>query len=107
MLHNGFNLLLTVGSKAFYEWIEDNYEKVRKVLEQRAAVVWKEYVQGASRFPGVRIKPLEGRRKREMTRRSRDISKIDHSHREQVAKSRSGLAQGKFLIISLPSLQAL
>ncbi|XP_073395858.1 protein SPIRRIG [Physcomitrium patens] len=93
VLHNGFNLLLTVGSKAFYEWIEDNYEKVRKVLEQRAAVVWKEYVQGASRFPGVRIKPLEGRRKREMTRRSRDISKIDHSHREQVAKSRSGLAQ--------------
>lgn len=95
VLHNGFNLLLTHGFKDFYAWIEGAWEsKVKRVLEHRAAVVWKEYVQGSSRFSGVRIKPLEGRRKREMTRRSREISKIDCSHRELVIKSRSGLEQG-------------
>jgi hypothetical protein len=98
VLHNGFNLLLTHGYKDFYAWIEDAWDsQVKKVLEQRAAIVWKEYVQGASRFSGVRIKPLEGRRKREMTRRSREASKIDHSHRELVAKNRSGLEQGSLL----------
>ena len=98
VLHNGFNLLLTHGFKDFYAWIEDAWEsKVKKVLEQRAHLVWKEYVQGASRFSGVRIKPLEGRRKREMTRRVKEISKIDHSHRELVVKSRSSLEQGNRL----------
>lgn len=101
VLHNGFNLLLTVGFKDFYAWIEDSWDTVRKVLEQRAAIVWKEYVQGASRFPAVRIKPLEGRRKMQMTRRLREITKIDHSHRELVSKSRNGLEQGNCQTASL------
>lgn len=88
-----------MGSKDFYAWIEDCWDDVRKVLEQRAAVVWKDYVQGASRFPAVRIKPLEGRRKMQMTRRLKEITKIDHTHRELVAKTRSSLEQGKFFQI--------
>lgn len=96
MLHGGFNLLLTTGVKDFYAWIQDSHDTVRKVLEQHAAGVWKEFVAGASRFPGVRIKTLEGRRKKEMTRRSRKNAEIDSIHRELVIKSRIGLEEGKF-----------
>lgn len=96
MLHGGFNLLLTAGVADFYAWIHDSRDTVRKVLEQHAVGVWKEFVAGALRFPGVRIKTLEGRRKKEMTRRSRKNAEIDSIHRELVIKSRSGLEQGKF-----------
>lgn len=95
VLHGGFNLLLTAGPMDFMEWIKgDTCETVMKVLEVRAGAVWKEFVEGASRFLGSRIKPLEGRRKREMTRRAKETLKIDNTYREQVSKSRSSLDQG-------------
>lgn len=59
---------------------------MRKVLDQRATIVWKEFVAGALRFPGLRIKPLEARRKKEMTRRLREMTKFDARHREQVVE---------------------
>lgn len=98
-------MLLKVGSKdeEFYAWIEASWDKVRKVLEQRAAIVWKDYVQGASRFPAVRIKPLEGRRKMQMTRRLKENTKIDQIHQELVAKTRSSLEQGKFFQKGFPA----
>ncbi|KAL3531297.1 hypothetical protein ACH5RR_010619 [Cinchona calisaya] len=91
VLHGGFDKLLTGSLSAFYEWLHISEQVVNKVLEQCAAIMWVQYITGSSKFPGVRIKGMDGRRKREMGRKSRDNSKLDQRHWEQVNERRIAL----------------
>ncbi|KAG5250553.1 BEACH domain-containing protein [Salix suchowensis] len=75
VLHGGFDKLLTGSLSDFFEWLQSSELMVNKVLEQCAALMWVQCIVGSAKFPGVRIKGLEGRRRREMGRRSRDILK--------------------------------
>ncbi|XVE73056.1 hypothetical protein DITRI_Ditri11bG0087300 [Diplodiscus trichospermus] len=91
VLHGGFDKLLTGSLSAFFDWLQSSEQMVNKVLEQCAAIMWVQYIAGSAKFPGVRIKGMEGRRKREMGRRSRDTSKFDLKHWEQVNERRYAL----------------
>ncbi|KAF2314829.1 hypothetical protein GH714_036824 [Hevea brasiliensis] len=91
VLHGGFDRLLTGSLSAFFEWFQNSEQMVNKVLEQCAAIMWHQYIAGSAKFPGVRTKGVEGRRKREMGRRSRDILKLDLRHWEQVTERRYAL----------------
>ncbi|KAF8394363.1 hypothetical protein HHK36_020571 [Tetracentron sinense] len=91
VLHGGFDKLLTGSSSAFFEWLQSSERMINKVLEQCAGIMWVQYIAGSAKFPGVRIKGMEGRRKREMGRRSRDTSKLDLRHWEQVNERRYAL----------------
>lgn len=91
VLHGGFDKLLTESLSDFFDWLQPSEQIVNKVLEQCAALMWVQYIGGSAKFPGVRIKAMEGRRKKEMGRRSRDISKLDMRHWEQVNERRYAL----------------
>lgn len=91
VLHGGFDKLLTGSLSAFFEWLQISEQIVNKVLEQCAAIMWVQFIAGSAKFPGVRIKGMEGRRKREMGRKSRDISRLDLKHWEQVNERRYAL----------------
>jgi len=91
VLHDGFDKLLTGSLPAFFEWLQSSEQIVNKVLEQCAAIMWRQYIAGSAKFPGVRIKGMEGRRKREMGRRLRETSKLDLKHWEQVNERRYAL----------------
>ncbi|KAM1169270.1 hypothetical protein ACFX19_031614 [Malus domestica] len=91
VLHGGFDKLLTENLSAFFEWLQSSELMVNKVLEQCASIMWVQYITGSAKFPGVRIKAMEGRRKREMGRKSRDASKLDVKHWEQVNERRYAL----------------
>ncbi|XP_050237389.1 protein SPIRRIG [Mercurialis annua] len=91
VLHGGFDGLLTGKLSAFFEWLKNSEQIVNKVLEQCAVIMWHQYIAGSAKFPGVRIKVMEGRRKREIGRRSRDIMKLDLRHWEQVTERRYAL----------------
>ncbi|CAK7346518.1 unnamed protein product [Dovyalis caffra] len=91
VLHGGFDKLLTGSLSTFFEWFQRSELMVNKVLEQCAAIMWVQCIAGSAKFPGVRIKGLEGRRRREMGRRSRDILKLDQKHWEQVNERRYAL----------------
>ncbi|KAI9119166.1 hypothetical protein K1719_009841 [Acacia pycnantha] len=49
------------------------------------------YIAGSAKFPGVRIKGMEGRRKKEMGRKSREAAKLDLKHWEQLNERRYAL----------------
>ncbi|KAK8486708.1 hypothetical protein V6N11_069070 [Hibiscus sabdariffa] len=91
VLHGGFDKLLTGSLSAFFEWFQSSEHIVNKVLEQCAGIMWMQHIAVSTKFPGIRIKGIEGRRKREMGRRSRDASKIDLKHQEQVNERRYSL----------------
>jgi hypothetical protein len=91
VLHGGFDKLLTGSLSTFIEWFQSSELMVNKVLEQCAAIMWVQCIAGSAKFPGVRIKGLEVRRRREMGRRSRDILKLDQKHWEQVNERRYAL----------------
>ena len=91
VLHGGFDKLLTGSLSTFYEWLLSHEQIVNKVLEQCAAIMWVQFIAGSAKFPGVRIKGMEGRRKREMGRKSKDTLKLDLKHWEQVNERRYAL----------------
>ncbi|GMI66498.1 SPIRRIG, Beach-Domain Homolog A1 [Hibiscus trionum] len=91
VLHGGFDKLLTGSLSAFFDWFQNSEQMANRVLEQCAAIMWVQYIAGSAKFPGVRIKGMEGRRKREMGRRSRDTSKVDLKHWEKVNERRYAL----------------
>ncbi|XP_042484806.1 protein SPIRRIG-like isoform X1 [Macadamia integrifolia] len=91
VLHGGFDKLLTGSSSVFFEWLQSSGQMVNKLLEQCAAIMWVQYIAGSAKFPGVRIKGMEGRRKREIGRRSRNSLKIDQKHWDQVNERRYAL----------------
>jgi len=91
VLHGGFDKLLTRSLSEFSEWYQNTEQIVNKVLEQCACIMWVQYIAGSAKFPGVRIKGIEGRRKREMGKRSREAAKLDLRHWEQVNERRYAL----------------
>ncbi|XP_019441893.1 PREDICTED: protein SPIRRIG-like isoform X1 [Lupinus angustifolius] len=91
VLHGGFDKLLTRSLSEFFEWYQNSEPTVNKVLEQCAGIMWVQYIAGSAKFPGVRIKGMEGRRKREMGRKSREAAKLDLRHWEQVNERRYAL----------------
>ncbi|XP_019428214.1 PREDICTED: protein SPIRRIG-like isoform X2 [Lupinus angustifolius] len=91
VLHDGFDKLLTRSLSEFFEWYQNSEPVVNKVLEQCAGIMWVQYIAGSAKFPGVRIKGMEGRRKREMGRKSREAAKLDLRHWEHVNERRYAL----------------
>ncbi|KAK4418318.1 protein SPIRRIG [Sesamum alatum] len=91
VLHGGFDKLLTGNLSGFFEWFHSSESVVNKVLEQCAAIMWVQYIAGSAKFPGVRIKGMDSRRKREVGRKSRDISKLEQRHWDQVNERRIAL----------------
>ncbi|CAA2996784.1 BEACH domain-containing protein lvsA [Olea europaea subsp. europaea] len=91
VLHGGFDKLLTGGLSEFYEWLHSSEQVVNKVLEQCAAIMWVQYITGSTKFPGVRTKGMDSRRKREIGRKSLDTSKLGIRHWEQVNERRIAL----------------
>ncbi|KAG9451771.1 hypothetical protein H6P81_004675 [Aristolochia fimbriata] len=91
VLRGGFDKLLTGGSPNFFEWLQSSEQAINKVLEQCAAIMWVQYISGSAKFPGVRIKGMEGRRKREMSKRSKEAAKLDLKHWEQINERRYAL----------------
>ncbi|KAK8962558.1 hypothetical protein KSP40_PGU005873 [Platanthera guangdongensis] len=91
VLHGGFDKLLTGSLTEFSEWFQKSEQITNMVLEQCAAIMWVQYVAGSVKFPGVRIKGMEVRRKREMSRKSRETSRSDLRHFEQMNERRYAL----------------
>ncbi|KAK6164628.1 hypothetical protein DH2020_001492 [Rehmannia glutinosa] len=91
ILHGGFDKLLTGKLSGFFEWLHRSESVINKVLEQCASIMWVQYIAGSAKFPGVRIKGMDSRRKREMGRKSRDIPKLEQKHWEQVNERRIAL----------------
>lgn len=91
VLRGGFDKLLTGNPSGFFEWLQSSEQIINRVLEQCAAIMWVQCVAGSAKFPGVRIKGVEVRRKKEMGRKSRDMVKLDFRHREQINERRYAL----------------
>ncbi|EPS69873.1 hypothetical protein M569_04889, partial [Genlisea aurea] len=92
VLHGGFDKLLSGATQSdFLEWFHSSEPTVNKVLEQCAAIMWVQYIAGSAKFPGVRIKSMDSRRKREMGRKSKDASRLGGKHWEQLNERRIAL----------------
>ncbi|KAI3967015.1 hypothetical protein MKW92_046142, partial [Papaver armeniacum] len=91
VLHGGFDKLLTGNLSLFFEWFQSAEQMINRVLESCAAIMWVQYIAGSSKFPGVRIKGMEDRRRKEMNRRSIENSKVDSRHWEQTNERRYAL----------------
>ncbi|KAG0461004.1 hypothetical protein HPP92_021301 [Vanilla planifolia] len=91
VLHGGFDKLLTGSFWCFMNGFWEVRKTIKMVLEQCAAIMWAQYVSGSAKFPGVRIKVLEVRRKKEIGRKSRDNLRLDLRHLEQLNERRYAL----------------
>ncbi|GAB4830425.1 hypothetical protein Ancab_020061 [Ancistrocladus abbreviatus] len=91
VMRGGFDKLLTGTLSSFMEWFKNSERTVNKVLEQCAGIMWVQYIAGSAKFPGIRIKGMEGRRRREIGRKSKDAAKLNLKHWEQVNERRSAL----------------
>ncbi|KAI3742627.1 hypothetical protein L1987_60316 [Smallanthus sonchifolius] len=91
VLHGGFDLLLTGSLSTFFDWLYVSEQIVNRTLEQCAAIMWVQYVAGSVKFPCVRIKGMDGRRKKEIGRKLRDSMKLDQRHWEHVNERRMAL----------------
>lgn len=91
ILHGGLDKLLTGSTSVFFEWLQSSRQTVSKVLDQCALIMWVQYITGSAKFPGVRIKGMEVRRKKEMGRKFRESAKLDARHWEQINERRYNL----------------
>lgn len=91
ILHGGLDKLVTGSTSVFFEWLENSQQTISKVLDQCGLIMWVQYITGSAKFPGVRIKGMEVRRKKEMGRKSREIVKLDARHWEQINERRYNL----------------
>ncbi|KAL5218377.1 hypothetical protein ABZP36_019061 [Zizania latifolia] len=91
ILHGGLDKLLTGSTSLFFEWFQNSQQTISKVLDQCALIMWVQYITGSAKFPGVRIKGMEVRRKKEMGRKSREIAKLYARHWEQINERRYNL----------------
>ncbi|KAK7245429.1 hypothetical protein RIF29_40275 [Crotalaria pallida] len=91
VLRGGFDKLLTSSLSEFFKWYQNTEQIVNKVLEQRAGVMFGQYIAGSAKFPAVRIKGMEARRKKEGGKKSREATKVDLRHWEQVNERRYAL----------------
>ncbi|CAD6214485.1 unnamed protein product [Miscanthus lutarioriparius] len=91
ILHGGLDKLLTGNTSMFFEWLQSSQQTISKVLDQCALIMWVQYITGSAKFPGVRIKGMEVRRKKEMGRKFRESAKLDARHWEQINERRYNL----------------
>ncbi|KAG8098122.1 hypothetical protein GUJ93_ZPchr0013g33768 [Zizania palustris] len=91
ILHGGLDKLLTGSTPLFFEWLHNSQQTISKVLDQCSLIMWVQYITGSAKFPGVRIKGMEVRRKKEMGRKSREFAKLDARHWEQINERRYNL----------------
>ncbi|VFR02089.1 unnamed protein product [Cuscuta campestris] len=91
VLRGGFDKLLTGNLSAFFEWLHSSEQVLSRVLEQSAALMWVQYITGSTKFPGVRIEAIDSRRKKEIGRKLKDISKLDAKHWDQINERRVAL----------------
>lgn len=91
ILHGGLDKLLTGSTSMFFEWLQSSQQTISKVLDQCALIMWVQYITGSAKFPGVRIKGMEVRRKKEMGRKFRESAKLDARHWEQINERRYNL----------------
>ncbi|KAL2642607.1 hypothetical protein R1flu_010194 [Riccia fluitans] len=90
VMHGGFNRLSS-SEMDFRVWAEDAEDLIRRTLDQRALPAWKAYVAAAGRFPAIKVKALESRRKREMDRRNSQMAKSQLRHEGQRLERRVAL----------------
>lgn len=91
ILHGGLDKLVTGSTSMFFEWLQSSQQTISKVLDQCALIMWVQYITGSAKFPGVRIKGMEVRRKKEMGRKFRESAKVDARHWEQINERRYNL----------------
>nr|XP_043618861.1 protein SPIRRIG-like isoform X2 [Erigeron canadensis] len=89
--HGGFDKLVTESLQSFYEWLHKSEALVNKTLEQCAAVTWVQFISGSVKFPSVRIKSMDGRRKKEIGKKLKDLRKFDQRYWEQIKERRIAL----------------
>ncbi|KAJ4817326.1 hypothetical protein LUZ62_029892 [Rhynchospora pubera] len=93
VLRGGFDKLLTGSVSMFFEWFNGSEHVVNRALDQCASIMWHRYITDSYKFPGVRIKGFETRRKRDMGRRSKEAVKLDEKHWELMDKRRESLEE--------------
>lgn len=93
VLRGGFDKLLTGSVSMFFEWFNGSEHVVNRALDQCASIMWHRYITDSYKFPGVRIKGFETRRKRDMGRRSKETVKLDEKHWELMDKRRESLEE--------------
>ncbi|KAH7416368.1 hypothetical protein KP509_14G088100 [Ceratopteris richardii] len=91
ILHGGLDKLLMSDLTQFYVWFRNSKEIISSVLEHCASITWIKYITNAAEFPAVRMKLGESHRKQEMSRRMRDISRIEDRHWDQMGERRYAL----------------
>ncbi|KAL4572014.1 hypothetical protein LXL04_018782 [Taraxacum kok-saghyz] len=89
--HGGFDRLVTGTTSSFFDWFNASEILVSKTLEQSAANMWVQYIAGSVKLPGVRIKSMDARRKKEIIRKSKESRKFDQRHWEQINERRIAL----------------
>ncbi|KAJ8494123.1 hypothetical protein OPV22_015844 [Ensete ventricosum] len=98
VLRGGLDKLLTGSPSSFFYWLQSSEQPINKVLEQCSSIMWLQYVAGSAKFPGVRIKGMEGRRKGQISRKAQEAAKLDIKHWEQIYKQRYALESGQDLM---------
>ncbi|XP_076929295.1 protein SPIRRIG-like isoform X2 [Bidens hawaiensis] len=88
--HGGFDRLVTESMQSFLKWLQISEVHVNKILEQGAVVMWVQYIASSVKFLGVRIKAMDSRRKKEVSKK-RDSRKFDQRHWEQIKERRIAL----------------
>ncbi|KAK9055749.1 hypothetical protein SSX86_026834 [Deinandra increscens subsp. villosa] len=91
VFHGGFDRLVTESMQSFFKWFQNSETLVNKTLEQCASIMWVQYIAGSEKFPGVRIKSMDSRRKKEISKKSKDSRKLDQRHWEQIKERRSAM----------------
>ncbi|XP_023734944.1 protein SPIRRIG [Lactuca sativa] len=89
--HGGFDRLVTGTTSSFFDWFNTSELLVSKTLEQGAVIMWVQYISGSVKFPGVRIKNMDARRKKEIAKKSKESRKFDQRHWEQINERRIAL----------------
>lgn len=91
VFHGGFDRLVTGTTSSFFDWLNASELLVSKTLEQCAGIVWVQYIAGSVKFPGGKIKNIDTRRKKEMTKKLKESRKFDQRHWEQINERRIAL----------------
>lgn len=98
VLHGGLDKLLTGRPSSFFYWLQSSEQTINKVLEQCSSIMWLQYVAGSAKFPGVRIKGMEGRCQGKISRKAQEAAKLVIKHWEQIYERKYALESGQDLM---------
>eukprot|EP00271_Cylindrocystis_brebissonii_P004229 TRINITY_DN15859_c0_g1_i1.p1 TRINITY_DN15859_c0_g1~~TRINITY_DN15859_c0_g1_i1.p1 ORF type:complete len:1672 (+),score=252.02 TRINITY_DN15859_c0_g1_i1:355-5016(+) len=82
VLNSGFDLMNSHGVEEFFDWLRIEEESVHDVMFNKATPEWSEFLSTSLKLPGSKLKLLDVKRKKEMSRRSRDNLQHAHKHME-------------------------